>query len=50
VREDVLWNIPPLLSETDLILASKYTKLGSAPRNRPRHVGLDRLAKDGPEQ
>jgi hypothetical protein len=46
----VPWNIHPLLSETDLILASKYTKSGSAPCNRPRHVGLDQLAEDGPEQ
>lgn len=35
--------------QTNLILASRYTELGSAPRNRPRHVGLDQLAEDGPE-
>lgn len=44
------WNIPPLLPQTNLILASRYTESGSAPRNRPRHVGLDRLAEYGPER
>jgi hypothetical protein len=32
--DDVPWNIPPLLNQTDLILASRFTELGSAPRNQ----------------
>jgi hypothetical protein len=36
--------------QTNLILTFKYTKSGSAPRNRLRHVDLDRLAEDGPER